>query len=99
MKLKHLVIAILVILMGLALSGSALSTPSLAETSGAIDCTPGYVQVQTTDNPGIVTWQCVDLSVTATPTLTLTPTPTIGATLTLTRKRARMPRLTTYIYA
>ena len=99
MKLKHLVIVIMVILMGLALSGSTVADSAnvarLAETSGVIDCTPDYVQLQTTDNPGIVTWQCVDLPVTATPTLTLTPTPTIGATLTLTP--TLMPTLTSTV--
>lgn len=84
MKLKHLIIGILVLLTGLTVSGSALSTPNLVETSGIIDCTPGYVQLQTTDNPGIVEWQCVNLPVTVTPTATVTVTATLTPTLTAT---------------
>ncbi len=93
MRLKHLIVLMLVLLIGCtSQSGSAIednalvsaSNESLVSSNGAIDCSPGYVQIQTTDNPGIVTWQCIALPDTPTPTqtATLTPNPTITDTPT-----------------
>ena len=98
MKLKHLVIVILVVLMGVALSGSTVADNAtvgrLAETNGVIDCSPGYVQLQTTDNPGIVAWECVSLPVTPTPTVTATLTVTPTSTSTITPTATLLPTTT-----
>ena len=70
MKLKHLIVLMFVFLVGCTNQSSSstedntlvsLFSESLVTDNGIIDCSPGYVAIQTTDNPGIVTWQCIAL--------------------------------------